>query len=123
MLPEGLEMVDLNGHSFSMVGIKTKDDVWFLGDSVASHDTIQKHHITFLYNVEEYFHSLDVVEKLEGKLFIPSHMDPVENIMCYPIKIKQNAKEIDLYPLPNSVPEGRDYIWRNQNLNFININK
>ena len=94
ILPEGLEMVDLNGHSFSMVGIKTKDDVWFLGDSVASHDTIQKHHITFLYNVEEYFHSLDVVEKLEGKLFIPSHMDPVEDIKPYVQENREKMQEI-----------------------------
>lgn len=61
------------------------------------------------------------IQKVIHKLV--KHMDPVENIMCYPIKIKQNVKEIDLYPLPNSVAEGRDYIWRNQNLNFINIIK
>ena len=84
-------MIELNGHSFSMIGIKTSDDVWFLGDSVASRETIQKHHITFLYNVEEYLHSLDVVEQLEGKLFIPSHMEPVEDIKPY---VQENRKKM-----------------------------
>ena len=91
VLPEGLEMIDLNGHSFSMVGIKTSDDVWFLGDSVASRETIQKYHITFLFHVEEYLKSLKVVEQLEGKLFIPSHMEPVEDIKPF---VQENRKQI-----------------------------
>ena len=65
-----------------------------MGDSVASQKNIQKHHITFLYNVEEYFHSLDVVEKLEGKLFIPSHMDPVEDIKPYVQEKREKMQEI-----------------------------
>ncbi len=32
VLPEGLEMMAVNGHSFSMSAIKTDDGVWFLAD-------------------------------------------------------------------------------------------
>lgn len=91
ILPEGLEMQPLNGHSFSMVGIKTADDVWFLGDSVVGQETIEKYAIFFLYDVKAYLASLDIVEKLEGKLFIPSHVEPMQNIeKC----IEQNRNKV-----------------------------
>lgn len=63
------------------------------------------------------------IQKVIYRLVKP--MNVVEDIMCYPIKIKQNAKETDLYPLPNSVIEGRDYIWRNheESENFIHMVK
>ena len=79
-LPEGLEYISLKGHSFDMVGIKTDDDVYFLGDSLFSEETINKYHLFFIYDVKEYLNTLDRLEKIEGKYFIPSHCELSENI-------------------------------------------
>ncbi|MFR2535290.1 MAG: MBL fold metallo-hydrolase [Clostridia bacterium] len=113
ILPEGLEMQLLNGHSFSMVGIKTADDVWFLGDSVVGQETIEKYAVFFLYDVKAYLASLDIIEKLEGKLFIPSHAEPMQTIeKC----IEQNR---------NKIFEIAEYICQicKEAINFENILK
>ncbi len=80
VLPEGIEMISLDGHSFSMTGFKTDDDVWFLADSLTSQNIIEKYHVQFLYDVSEYLNSLNKVNELEGKCFIPSHAEPTDDI-------------------------------------------
>ncbi len=80
ILPEGMEMISLDGHSFSMVGFKTDDEVWFLADSFTSQNIIEKYHVQYLYDVAEYLNTLDKVKELQGKCFIPSHAEPTEHI-------------------------------------------
>ena len=80
VLPEGLTLRRLDGHSMAMAAIGTGDGVWFLADSLASEAAIQKYHIFFLYDVKGFLDSLDVVEGLEGRLFIPSHAQSAEDI-------------------------------------------
>ncbi len=70
---EGIKYYSLKGHSYDMIGIKTSDDVYFLGDSLLSEETIEKYHIFFLYDVKEYLDTLELIKKLKGKQFIPSH--------------------------------------------------
>ena len=91
-LPEGLEVFSLKGHSFDMIGIKTDDDVYFLGDSLVSLETIQKYHVFFLYDVEELLHSLEILKTLPGKLFIPSHIEALEDMTDL---IEQNKKKVE----------------------------
>ncbi len=73
-LPEGLEYFLLRGHYFDMIGIKTSDDVYFLGDSLFSEETISKYHLFFVYDVREYLITLSFIENLNGRVFIPSHV-------------------------------------------------
>lgn len=73
ILPEGMEMVRIDGHSFSMSAFGTGDGVWFVADGVTGEKIMEKYHISFLYDVGEYLGSLDKLEKLEGKVFVPSH--------------------------------------------------
>ncbi len=80
MLPAGLSYVHTNGHSFEMVALKTDDDVWFVADTVISPETLSKYKISFLLDIGEHLRSLDRLEGLSGKLFIPSHCPPVEDI-------------------------------------------
>ena len=79
-LPDGLEILTLKGHSFDMIGIKTSDNIYFLGDSLFSEETMQKYHISFLYNVKEFLNSLDRLSTLEGRFYIPSHTEGTSNI-------------------------------------------
>ncbi len=73
ILPEGIRMVRIDGHSFSMAAFGTEDGIWFVADGVTGGTIMQKYHISFMYDVEEFLRSLDKLEKLEGRLFIPSH--------------------------------------------------
>lgn len=79
-LPEGLEYFTIRGHFFDMIGIKTSDNVYFLGDSLFSTETINKYHLFFIYDVREYLNTLDYLSTLEGNLFIPSHCSSTNDI-------------------------------------------
>lgn len=79
-LPEGLEYIELYGHYFGMIGIKTSDDVYFIADSVFSSNVISKYHLCFIYDVKSFLETLDKLEKLDGKLFVPSHAEVTNDI-------------------------------------------
>ena len=79
-LPEGLEYFPLQGHFFDMIGIRTSDNVYFLADSVFSEETITKYHLFFLYDVRGFLNTLDYLDTLDGRLYIPSHCEAVEDI-------------------------------------------
>lgn len=79
-LPDGLEVFELKGHFFDMIGIRTSDDVIFLADSLFSEDTIEKYHLFFIYDVKEYLNTLDFLSTVQGKLYIPSHCQATDDI-------------------------------------------
>ncbi len=91
-LPEGLEYFSLKGHFFDMIGIRTKDDVYFLADSLFSEETITKYHLFFLYDVREFLNTLEYLKSLNGFMFIPSHVEATENICNL---IEMNKKKIE----------------------------
>ncbi len=79
-LPEGLEYFRLGGHYLDMIGIKTSDNVCFLADSVFSENIINKYHLSFIYDVEAFLATLDLVENMEAKVFIPAHAEVGEDM-------------------------------------------
>lgn len=79
-LPDGLEYFTLKGHFFDMIGIKTSDDIYFLADSLFSEETINKYHLFFIYDVKEYLNTLNYLNTLKGKLYIPSHCEATSDI-------------------------------------------
>lgn len=79
-LPEGFEYFKIPGHSIEMIGIKTSDDIYFIADSLFSENILNKYHIMYLYNIEKHLKTLDDLEKLEGKLFIPAHGNATDDI-------------------------------------------
>lgn len=85
-------MISLKGHFFSMVGFKTSDNIYFLGDSIFSEETINKYHLFYIYDVKEYLHILDFLNTLDGDLYIPSHVEATENIQKI---VKNNQDKIE----------------------------
>lgn len=79
-VPEGIEVFDLPGHSFNMIGVKTQDDVVFLADAVLSKKTWEKHKLPFFHDVNSSIDTLEKIKEMDGKVFVPSHDDPTENI-------------------------------------------
>ena len=80
VLPPGLRVEPLHGHAAGMVGFRTDDDVWFVADAVLSEEALEKYPVSYTFNVEAYLQSLDKLETLEGRLFIPAHAEPAADI-------------------------------------------
>ena len=67
------EIKTLPGHTFGMVGVKTPDDVWFLGDAYLSEAYMQKRSFGYLVDAGEYLETLEMLKGLDGKMFVPAH--------------------------------------------------
>ena len=80
VLPEGLTMFPLPGHSWDMVGFRTADDAVFLGDCLSSAQTLEKYRVSYLTDVEAYLNTLESVAQTEAKVFIPAHADAAEDV-------------------------------------------
>ena len=79
VLPDGVEIIPLKGHSFDMVGLRIGNIV-YLADCLSSKQTLDKYGIGFIYDVGEYIATLEKVKTLQAKLFIPAHAEPTDNI-------------------------------------------
>lgn len=79
-IPNGIEWFHLPGHHWGMIGIKTKDDVYFVADTLGSIDLVERAHILLIYDVKGYLDSLNFVESLDGKMVVPSHSEETTNI-------------------------------------------
>lgn len=79
-LPEGLCGIPLPGHSYDMVGFRTKDNAVFLADCLSSEETLRKYRIGFLYDVRAYLETLETVKGFKAACFIPSHGPVTEDI-------------------------------------------
>ena len=79
-LPDSLEIVPLPGHSFDMIGVKTKDGVFFVADALFSEKTAEKYHICYIYDVKAYLETLEKLKNTSAKLFVPAHCEAGEDI-------------------------------------------
>ena len=79
-LPEGWELLELPGHSPSMVGFRTPDDVVYLADSLCARETLDKYGLSYLFDVEAYLDTLRRVETMQARCFVPSHAAATEDI-------------------------------------------
>lgn len=79
VLPKGFEIMPLPGHTFNMVGIKTPDDVWFLGDSVLAKETYINYKIPFFFDINKSIETCEKVSTMKAAFFVPSHDKHYEN--------------------------------------------
>ena len=80
VLPEGFRLLPLPGHCMDMVGFRTPDDVVYLADCVSSRETLEKYRIGYIYDVGAYLATLETVEKMEARVFVPAHAEVTEDI-------------------------------------------
>lgn len=73
--PKEIEIIPLPGHFFDMVGYRTPDGVVFLADCISSRATLDKYAVSFIYDVEAYLKTLDMVESMEAAMFVPAHAE------------------------------------------------
>ena len=79
-LPASINMLDLPGHCFEMVGFKTSDGTAYIADSVSSAETLEKYGIGYLWNPDVALKTLSSLQSLRAERFVPSHAPVLENI-------------------------------------------
>ena len=79
-LPEGMEVFPLHGHTAHMIGVKTPDDVYFIADVVNGKNTLEKAKICYVYDIDTQLETLEKLKELDGRLCVPAHTDPTENV-------------------------------------------
>lgn len=98
VLPNGMEIINLPGHFFDMVGFRTPDDVVFLADCLSSKETLDKYRIGFIYDVAAYIKTLEMIKSLAAKMFIPAHAaatNDISDLVQYNIdKVNEIAEKI-----------------------------
>jgi len=80
ILPEGVEELELPGHSFDMRGFKMPDGTVFLGDALSSKATLEKYPLAFMYDIKAQLETLGSLEALDGSVFVPSHAEVCEDL-------------------------------------------
>ncbi|MCF4151344.1 MBL fold metallo-hydrolase [Dethiosulfovibrio sp. F2B] len=75
----GLRLVSLAGHSPGMVGYVTPDEVAYVGDSLFDSDMVEAHGMLYVVDVAEWLVTLDFLERLEARWFVPCHASTVED--------------------------------------------
>jgi len=90
VLPDGLTVIPLPGHSFSMVGFRTADDIVFLADALVRQETLDKYHVSYLFDTAAYLRTLDEVARMKAACFVPAHADPTADIA--PLAAANRAK-------------------------------
>ncbi len=80
VLPDGMQLILLPGHSFDMVGFRTKEDVVYLADSLSSELTLEKYKVGYIYDVAAYLETLQQLKQMKAEIFVPSHAMPTKDI-------------------------------------------
>ncbi len=78
--PDGIEILPLPGHSADMCGFRTPEDIVFLADCVSSAETLSKYGLAYLFDVQASLRTLDSVEAMQARWFVPSHAPACEDI-------------------------------------------
>lgn len=79
-LPEGMELLDLPGHSNRHTGVRTPDGVCFVGDSVAAPATLDRYVFPYIYDVRRYRATLERLRDMPAGVYLPSHCEPCESM-------------------------------------------
>ena len=78
--PKEISVIPLPGHFFDMVGFRMPDDTVFLADCISSRETLEKYQVPFIYDVDAYLKTLDLVETMEAPIFVPAHAEASSEI-------------------------------------------
>lgn len=95
--PHDVEVIPLPGHFFDMVGFRMPDDTVFLADCLSSAETLEKYHLSFIYDIDNYIKTLDKVAAMQATMFVPSHADAVKDIRFLVDLNKKKLQEIAAY--------------------------
>jgi glyoxylase-like metal-dependent hydrolase (beta-lactamase superfamily II) len=91
------EIVSLKGHSIEQIGIITPEKICFLGDSIFSHDIIEKYSLPYLYNIEESIATLNKIKNIDADFFVVSHSNTLLDREQISSLVYKNLQNIENY--------------------------
>ncbi len=94
-IPKGFEIVPLLGHSMAMIGIKTPDNVFYIGDTLISETTLTKYKIPFIVDVEQHYLTLEMLKTQDSEFFVGSHIEALSDVKNLCDINTQHLKEIE----------------------------
>jgi len=77
---ETFGIVDFKGHSPGMIGVRTPDEVVFIGDALIDKAIVDKYGTLYHYDLKGVFDSFEVLRELQGQKIVLSHGGPVEDV-------------------------------------------
>ena len=80
VLPQGMELIPLPGHSFDMTGFRTADGVVYLADCLSGRETLDKYRVGYIWDVGAYLDTLEKVKAMSAAVFVPAHAPVTEDI-------------------------------------------
>ena len=89
---DGIEIINLEGHTIGQIGVITSDGVCFCGDAYTSCDIIKKYAIQYVYDIEKYINTLDFLKSTNYNFYVPAHGEVLDNPRT---TIEANIKNID----------------------------
>lgn len=70
---QGVEIIDLKGHSPGQIGVATPDGVLFAADAYFSSSIVKKYRLPYFTNVKDTLDTLYRLNKMNYDYFLPSH--------------------------------------------------
>lgn len=70
---EKIEILQMSGHSQEHIAVITPEKVCFLGDSIFSHETLEKYPFPFLFDIGNTIETLNRAKDIDADYFIISH--------------------------------------------------
>lgn len=72
---QAIEVVDLKGHSLGMIGFKTREGVFYVGDALFSTEIIDKYKLLYSADVGNHLRTLDALMDSPADFYVLSHGD------------------------------------------------
>lgn len=73
VLPEGWSVIPLPGHSEDQVGFITPDKTAYIGDALASEETLSKYAISYTFDIGSCLSTIEKLKETDASCFVPSH--------------------------------------------------
>lgn len=70
---EKFTIIELPGHAPGQCGIVTRDRVCFMGDSLFSHEILEKYSFPFLYDIAAQMETLNSIDSIDADYFVLGH--------------------------------------------------
>lgn len=94
---EGLTVVPLPGHFFQQAGILTPDGVFYAGDALVSQANLEKHPVSFVYDLAAYRQTLEMLLTMDFHILVPGHAPPTKEAGPLVRANLDKSREIEIF--------------------------